>query len=198
MKSILRPVIAVGLSWVFFLDLPAPAQSQPSRIDVVVTEGDGLSYKAGQRARAFSVRVEDNDHRPVPGASVVFALPVSGPSGDFADGSRTYTAITDNQGLATAPGIRLNQIPGKLQVYVTASYRGMRANGLVNQVIEGVPAKAEAQPSRGGHKLRWITLGLLAAAGAGGGAYYYFTQVRNTSGSPITITTGTPVFGGAH
>jgi hypothetical protein len=197
MKSILRSLVALGLSWMYFLDLPASAQNPPSRIDVVVVEGDGLVYRAGQRARAFAVRVEDEDHRPAPGASVVFALPVSGPSGDFADGSRTYTAIADSQGMATAPGIKLNQIPGKLQIYVTASYRGLRANSLINQVIEGGTAKTEAQPSRGGHKWRWITLSLLAAAG-GGGAYYYFTQVRTTSSSPISITTGSAVFGGPH
>jgi hypothetical protein len=198
MKSILRSLLALGLSCSFFLELPASAQNPPSRIEVVVVEGDGLVYRAGQRARGFAVRVEDDDHRPVPGASVVFALPVSGPSGDFGDSSRNYTVITDSQGLATAPGIKLNQIPGKLQIYVTASYRGLRANGLINQVIEGGSARTELQSAKTGHKWRWIALGILATAGAGGGAYFYYTQVRTTSSSPISITTGSVVFGGPH
>ena len=198
MKSILRSLVAFSLSFSCLLDLPASAQNPPSRIEVVVVEGDGAVYGAGQRARGLAVRVEDDEHRPVAGASVVFVLPVSGPSGDFADGARNYTAITDNQGLAAASGIRLNRIPGKLQIYVTASYRGLRANGLINQVIEGGPAGTEMQPARSGHKWRWIALGILAAAGAGGGAYYYYTQGRSSTSSPVSISTGTVVFGGPH
>jgi hypothetical protein len=196
MKSILRSLLALGLAGSFFLDVPASAQNVPARIEVVVVQGDGVAYRAGQSARGLAVRVEDDDHRPVAGATVLFVLPVSGPSGEFADGSRNYTVMTNNEGLAAASGIRLNQIPGKLQIYVTASYRGLRANGLINQAIEGGTGRTEIQPARTGHKWRWITLGLLAAAGAGGGAYYYYTQVRTSTISPISITTGSVIFGG--
>ncbi len=194
MKSLLRSLLAVGLSFSFLVDFPASAQSLPSRIEVAIVEGNGVVYRPGQRARRLAVRVEDDDHRPVAGANVVFALPVSGPSGEFPDGFRNYTAITNSEGLATATGMTLNQIPGKLQIYVTASYRGLRANGLIEQQIEGV-ARTEIPPAKTGHKWRWITVGLLMAAGAAGGAYYY-TQVRTTTGSPISVTTGSVVFGG--
>ena len=65
-----------------------------------------------------AVRIEDDDHRPIAGVPVVFALPVSGTSGEFTNGSKTLTVLTDKTGLATAHGMKTNEVPGKLQIYV--------------------------------------------------------------------------------
>jgi hypothetical protein len=97
--------------------------------------------------------------------------------------------------VATAPGIRTNQVPGKLQIYVTASYQGLRARTLVTQSVEGVPGTrppvSELRTSGSGGKWKWVVLGIAAAGGAG--AAFYFG--RNTAPSPVTISTGTVVFG---
>ena len=85
------------------------------------------------------MRIEDDDHAPVAGTSVVFALPLTGPSGTFVNGSTNLTVVTDSSGLAVAHGLRTNQNPGKLEIYVTASYRGLRARRYITQVIEGTP-----------------------------------------------------------
>ena len=49
--------------------------------------------------------------------------------------------VTESTGLAVVRGLKTNQVPGKLQIYVTASYRGLRARTLITQFIEG-PAVA--------------------------------------------------------
>src|SRR5262245_2257611 len=117
-----------GLSSIAF------AQNVPARIDLLVIEGEGVTSGVRQKvSRDPVVRVEDDDHRPVPGVPVVFALPVSGPSGEFANGAKNLTVITDNDGKATASGLRTNQVPGKLQIYVTASYHSLRARTLLTQ-----------------------------------------------------------------
>jgi len=123
-------------------------------------------------------------------------LPLSGASGEFPNGSKTLTMVTDQNGIAAARAIRTNGVPGKLQIYVTAAYRGLRARTLIN-MVSVVPPGAKAAPdsqtakSRGNWK--WILLGIAAAGGAGAAAYLYAN--RSSSNSPISISAGSVVFG---
>jgi hypothetical protein len=195
-RDFLKTVLPLALCCSLSLDA-ARAQNVPARINVVVVEGEGASTTVRQRVSHDPVvQVEDDDHRPVAGAVVVFALPVSGPSGEFANGARNLTVITDDNGRAAARGLKTNDIPGKLQIYVTVSYRGLRARGLVNQmVLDASGAKTAAPEYRaaksGGGKWKWVLLGI--AAGGGAGAGYYFAT--HSSNSPISINTGAAVFG---
>ena len=173
------------------------AQSLPVRIDIIVVEGEGATSSTRQRVSQDPVvRVEDDDHHPLTGAAVVFALPVSGTSGEFANGSKTLTLVTDKSGLAAAHGLKTNEIPGKLQIYVTASYHTLRARTLINQLVEAAPgAKVrtpDLQTSKSGSKWKWVLLGVAAAGGAGAGVYF---GTRGSGSSPVSISTGTVVFG---
>ena len=200
MMTHFRPFVGAGLSLALFAGLPLPAQSPPSRVAIVVIQGEGAIYRVGQRAGGLAVRVEDEEHRPLAGAGVTFALPASGASGEFVNGSQNFTIVTNDQGVAATPGFRLNQAPGKLQVYVTASYQGLHATELIDQVVEGSSRSANAQqvqPRKSGHKWVWVVVGLLAAAGAEAG-YYYSNTHGTASGSSISITAGSPVIGGPH
>src|SRR4051794_37604175 len=83
--------------------LPVYAQTGPvpTRIDIIVAEGEGAVNNVRQRAGHDPVvKVEDDDHRPVTGAAVVFTLPISGASGEFGNGSKSLTVMTDKDGLA--------------------------------------------------------------------------------------------------
>jgi len=172
------------------------AQEAPGRVDIVVVEGEGASVSIRQHpSHDPAVRVEDEDHRPLANVAVVFTLPLSGASGEFGNGSKTVTVLTDQNGVAVARGIRANDVPGKLQIYVTAAYRGLRARTLINMAVEA-PAGAKAPSSRTARssgKWKWIVLGVAAAAGAGAGAYFYAN--RSTSGSAVSISAGSVVFG---
>jgi hypothetical protein len=127
----------------------------------------------------------------------VFTLPLSGASGDFANGSKTLTVVTDSGGLAAARGIRANDVAGTLQIYVTASFHGLRARNFINLVVEAPPGAKTSSPglhtAKSGGKWKWIVLGVLAAGAAGGGAYYLAT--RNSSNSPVNVSAGAVVFG---
>ena len=179
----------------------AIAQTLPSQINIAVVSGEGAATPARQRVTQDpAVRIEDDDHQPVVGVPVVFALPVSGTSGEFTNGSKTLTVMTDKTGLAAAHGLKTNEVPGKLQIYVTASFHGLRARTLINQTVEGVPgAPAPVQhTAKSGSSWKWILLGVAAAGGAAAGIYL---GTRSSSSSPasnppITIGTGTVVFGG--
>jgi hypothetical protein len=178
----------------------AAAQNAPARINLVVVEGEGVSTGIRQRvAHDPVVLVEDDDHRPVPGAAVVFALPVSGASGEFVNGAKNYTVVTGSDGHATAPGLKTNDVPGKLQIYVTASYRGLRARSLINETVEAAagakPRSPEVRSSKSGNTWKWVLLGVAAAGGAGAGIYLQHHSSSTAAPSPISISTGTVVFG---
>ena len=172
------------------------AQNAPGQIEIVIVDGEGVSFSIRQHASPEpAVRVEDQDHRPISNVNVVFTLPLSGASGEFPNGSRTLTVFTDQNGVAVARGIRASDVPGKLQIYVAASYRGLRARALINLAVAAPPG-AKTSPtssSKPSGKWKWILLGVAAVGGAGAGAYFYAT--RNTSGSPVSISAGSVVFG---
>jgi len=133
----------------------------------------------------------------VAGATVSFALPLSGASGEFLNGSKTLTVVTDKSGQAAAHGVRTNDVPGTLQFYVTATYRNLRARALINQTIEGVPPAAKTPDFRtvkssGSGKWKWVLLGIAAGGGAGAGIYF---GTRGGAPSPISISAGSVAFG---
>ena len=193
-KSLLPLGLCFSISFDGFLP-QALAQNALARIDIVVVEGEGAISNVRQRVTHDPVvRVEDDDHRPVAGAIVVFALPVSGASGEFVNGSKTLTVTTDKSGVAAAQGLKANEVPGKLQIYVTASYRGLRARTLINQITQAPPGAKmpELQTPKSGGKWKWVLLGVAAAGGAGSAFYF---KNRNSSSSPVSIGVGTVAFG---
>jgi Bacterial Ig-like domain (group 1) len=70
----------------------------------------------------LQARVTDGKGNPVSGVSVTFAAPLSGPSGIFAGNP---VVATDANGLASAPSLTANNIPGNFSV--TASAQGVAA-----------------------------------------------------------------------
>src|SRR5437868_1445425 len=119
--SVLLALVLIGVP----LAPPAVAQDAAApvgKLTLVIVEGEGAINNIKQRtSRETIVQVEDENHRPVAGAAVAFALPTNGASGTFANGARTATSFTNNQGRAM---IRLkpNTSLGKFQINVTASH----------------------------------------------------------------------------
>lgn len=192
-----RPLICCKnllLPWFSLLLLFTPvaptiaAQELPTSINIVVVQGEGAIDNVRQRvARDPAIRVEDENHRPVAGAVVVFNLPVSGTSGEFGNGGKTLTVATDQNGLAEARGLTTNQVPGRLQILLTASYRGLTARGLINQTVQGTPGATGRGAS---HKLVLI-LAVAAAAAAGGAvAATRGGGARSSPGVPTPVAIG--------
>src|SRR5690242_13118085 len=121
--------------------LALPAQAPVSKLNLVIVEGEGAINNIKQRtAREPIVQVEDENHKPVAGAAVVFALPNQGASGSFGASGQTFTTVTDAQGRAVGRGLRPNQIQGRYQIHVTASKDGQTANAdiaMTNAVVTG-------------------------------------------------------------
>jgi hypothetical protein len=178
----------------------------PREMNLIVVEGEGQSINIGERARKPPlVRVEDENHRPIVGAAVTFTLPTEGATGDFGSGSKTLTVVTDSQGDASAKGLKVNQVSGKLPIYVNASYRGLTAKANITAYITAPPG-AKTGGGGGGHGKIIAILAIVGAAAAGGAYYATHSGGSSTSVSPpppppptpIGITPGTGTIGGAH
>src|SRR6516225_3594766 len=99
------------------------SQAPPSRaLNITIIEGEGaINNIKGRVNRDPVIQVEDENHRPIAGAAVVFFLPNQGPGGVFANGTKSLTVTTGAQGRAVAAGIRRNNISGQMQIRLMAS-----------------------------------------------------------------------------
>jgi hypothetical protein len=199
-----KPVsIALSLVIIFqFRTTPVEAQNLPTELNIVVVQGEGAINKVRQRVTQEPIiQVEDESHKPISGAAVVFTLPTEGATGEFGNGSKTLTVLTDGRGQAAAQGLRVNQFPGKLPIHINVSYRGLTARTNITQFDEGPPVAAKA----GGHG-GLIAILAIVGAGAAGGAFFALRKNTNTSGpasvnSPpaaIGIAPGTGTITGPH
>jgi hypothetical protein len=199
-------LLAISLS--FLIAFPVlDAQAPPALLNIVVVEGEGAINNARQRVTHDPVvRVEDENHKPIVGAAVVFTLPTEGATGEFGNGGKNLTVMTDDKGQATARGLRLNGIDGKVPIHITASYRGLTASTTMTQFSVLPPgAKPATSSHSGGHGALIAVLVAVGAAAAGGGAYLATHKSGNTATGPTTpgitpigITPGTGTIVGGH
>ncbi len=176
------------------LCVPAAAADQ-ARLRVIVMEGEGAINNIREKtAKAPVVRVEDQDARPVRGASVTFTVPDMGAGGFFTTGGSTFIATTDERGIATARGLQPNNIAGRFQIRVRAALGRETASAIINQ-INAAPAEV-----RGGMSKKLLILGLAAGGAVGavfalrGGSSSGSSQTPPATGGTVLIP-GNPVFG---
>jgi len=177
----------------------------PAQLNIVVVEGEGAINNVSQRvAREPVIRVEDENHKPIAGAAVVFTLPTEGATGEFVNGSKTFTILTDDAGQAAAKGLRFNQFPGKVPMHVSVSYKGIAIRTIINMETV-LPPGAKPPSAKSGGSGKWIVILAIVGAAAGGGAYYALhknssttTTTTPTGPSPIGITAGTGSITGGH
>lgn len=159
-------------------------------IHVVVLEGDGAinNIRSG-RAKEPVVRVEDEDNRGVPGATVTFFLPTTGPGGVFSDGGSSLTLMTDDRGEAVARGLRPNHAAGTFQIRVGASARGTVSTATVT----------ETNMDPGSHHSRTLALLAIVGGAAAGGAIAAMhgggSKTAPTTPAGTVVVAGTPTLG---
>jgi hypothetical protein len=197
----MRPMAGLLSCFLVWQLCPSSAWGQEAggQLNIVIVEGDGAINNIRQRtAREPIVQVEDQNHKPIAGAAVVFLLPDQGASGVFANGSHTLTVMTDAQGRAVARGFRPNNVQGKLQMHVTASHQGQTASATISQT-NAVSAAAGAAAA--GVSAKLITILVIAGAAVAGGvvaATRGGSSSTTTTTPPTTVTAGTGTVGAPH
>jgi hypothetical protein len=199
MAFALRRIFLVLLVLLNLFHAPAWSQQAITGLSITIVEGEGAINNVRQRVnREPIVQVEDNNRKPVAGAVVVFLLPDSGASGTFTDGSRMLMTVTDNQGRASARGIRPNGQSGPMVIRVTASFQGLTASSVITQT--NAAAAAAASGAGLSTAAKWaIILGIAGGAAAAGivvATHGGSSTPGVTTTPPIVITPGTPTVGG--
>jgi hypothetical protein len=194
--------LAAGLSCLLVLQMGATrlsAQADSGKLNLVIVEGDGAINNVRQRtAREPIVQVEDENHKPVAGAAVVFLLPDHGASGVFGNGSRTLTVMSDAQGRAVAHGFHPNNVQGNLQMRVTASSQGRVASVTISQT--NAVAGAAAGAAAAGISAKVLIILAVAGAAVAGGvvAATHGGGSSTTPPTPTTVTPGSGTVGAPH
>jgi hypothetical protein len=191
--------LSAFLSFLIFLQCNSKAlrgqagQTLPTALNVEVIQGEGSTNRVNSRAAQDpAVRVSDENNQPLSAAAVVFTLPTEGATGSFSNGSKTLTVMTDSQGVATAQGLRLNAIPGKVQMHITASYKGLSTRTNITLFTDAPAGYVAPSGHGGGHGKVIAILVIIGAAGAGGA--YYATHSSSSSPAAATVT-ATPAIG---
>jgi hypothetical protein len=170
----------------------------PGKLHIVIVEGEGAINNVRQRvAREPIVQVEDENRKPIAGAAVTFLLPQQGAGATFANGARSATLLTDNNGQAVARGLRPNNVNGQYEIRVNASHQGRTASATITQtnaLVAGAAAAAGA-----GISAKLLTIIAVAAAATAGGVVAATRGDSNGNGNgviPTVIVPGTPSVGG--
>ena len=199
-----RAGLAFFFSW-SLLTWPTFAQTEtpPTGLKIVVEEGaEAINNIRLRHARDPVVQVVDETGAPVKDASVTFLLPANGPSGVFAASGRTLTVLSDEKGLARGRGLVPNQVVGKFEILVTASFHENRARASITQT-NAEPAEEVA--SQGSSK-KFLLIALIGGAAAGAAAFAAkghggsstAAQPAPSSVPGAVIIPGAPVFQPPH
>ncbi|HEY2384049.1 MAG TPA: hypothetical protein VGK48_22975 [Terriglobia bacterium] len=158
---------------------PLPAQQG---LHIVVVEGEGARNVTEQiPARPMVVRIQDANARPVGGAAVTFTAPEGGPSGEFANDSRSVRLVTGPDGIANAGPFHPNASDGPYQVVVKVEFQGQMATA---SILQTNVAKG------GGHKKLILIFAIAGAAAAAAVAAHSNSGSSSSSSSGTTITFG--------
>jgi hypothetical protein len=180
------------------------AAEPPRSLQIVILDGEGALNNIQERtAREPIVQVQDHNHKPVAGASLLFAIHggADGAGGTFAGGASTLSVTTDVNGIARGTGLAPNATKGSWQVEVTASIGTLTASAVINELnVQPLPPQPTNTPPSSppvtsvshGFFTRPITiLGGIAIVGAVIGIVVVETQ----NSGPTKITTGTGTVG---
>jgi hypothetical protein len=179
-------------------DNPQSQTSEPT-LTIRFVEGQGAINNVN-RGTAFEPVIEVLNRRgqPVAGASVTFTLPAVGPGGTFPDGGKSLVTRTDENGRATARGLRPNRLAGQFEIRVTATREGESTTAMLTQT-NAAPAESEHGSGR-----KWAIIlgavgaaavvGIVAASGGGGSSAAPAAGTANTPPAG-TVTPGAPGFG---
>ena len=165
----------------------------------------GHQQRQAARSSQPLIRVEDENHKPVAGVAVVFTLPTEGATGEFGNGAKTLTVLTDREGMAAAQGLRMNPVAGKIPIHINASYRGLTARAVHYPVLRAAArAPSRSRPAVEGPRRIDRGPGGARAAAAGGGVYLATRQKKvpqlllPAGPTPIGITPGTGTITGGR
>ena len=165
----------------------------PMQLRITILDGEGSLNNIRERtAREPIVQVEDQNHKPVAGALILFTIHGQGDAGaTFSNGLTTFQTTTDATGQAFAKGLMPNTHAGSFTISVTATVGAVTAETVIHQqnIEPSAPVNKIVKPH---HAL--VTAGNIAFVGvvAAIGAVVGWSAANANSGpGTTTIQPGT-------
>ncbi len=181
--ALLPGVISLPFRCVIAQAPAAVAQAAPKALFIDIIEGEGeLNDVRARTAREPIVQVNDENHKPVAGALVLFSIETNSkaPLANFS-GARSLSVRTGSDGRATANGYQVTGLAGQVRIIVHAVVGGAAADAVIHQTNFAKGSRLSRGVTH--HKLLLGTGAVLGAAVA--------IIVLETKGSGTTITAGT-------
>lgn len=149
----------------------SPAREQEkdgARIRVLEGAGAVVPRKAASPHR-FLVAVTYADGRPAPGLTVTFRLPAEGATGLFASGLRTESMLSDERGQSFVRGIQWNDLPGSLEIQVSAVSADARVETAIPvEISASAPPSGRQSVSRPSSGRKWAVMAAVAGGAVAG------------------------------
>jgi hypothetical protein len=181
-------------AWTAHASGVSAAAEQPKALFIDILEGEGaLNDVRTRTAREPIVEVKDENHKPVAGALVLFAIDNGGgsPYATFA-GAQTVSVQTDAAGRAVARGFQITQRKGRFNIKVRATQGEAAAEATIAMsniaVLLSNSGSENPIPVASHHKAVWV-IGSVVAVGIVAGV------VIASRGTATTITPGTGTVG---
>ena len=118
-----RQRLSLAMACLLALPSVGMAQTPTGSTLVVHTVSNSIKVNIGSKPPEPSVRVQDENGRPVAEATVTFAIvspDAAGPGATFAGGAKSLRVTTDARGDAVAFGLRPNQVQGRYLIEIQA------------------------------------------------------------------------------
>jgi hypothetical protein len=171
------------------------AQAAPKSLHIVILDGEGALNNIRERtAREPIIQVEDENHKPVSEAAVVFLIHGgnNGAGATFGGNSLSFATKTGPDGKAQTQGLQVGQAPGSFTITVTATVGTLVAESVIHQsnVLSALSkASTEHAATRTGifgvSKVVAIVVGAAVVTGVVVGVV-----VATNSGNSTQVTTG--------
>jgi hypothetical protein len=175
--------------------ISAAQAGAPMALHIIILDGENALNNIRERtAREPIVQVEDENHKPVAGALVVFSIrrSVTGAGGTFA-GAETLSVITGLDGQAVAKGLQPNTTTGSYTITVQASVGTVTASSVITQTnILGPPAPGQQPQNNPGAQTTSGTSGTTATSHVGFLHHLFIKHFWITAGG-VAATTATVV-----
>jgi hypothetical protein len=129
-------------------ELGVQAAAAPMMLHITILDGeDALNDIRERTAREPIVQVEDENHKPVAGALILFSIQNGGTgAGGTFNGLSTLSVTTDAQGRAVAHGLKVNSTSGSFTISVTATLGALVATTVIHQSNVAGAGGAAAPP----------------------------------------------------
>jgi hypothetical protein len=174
----------------------AQAPAQPNRLFIQILDGEAaLNDIRTRTAREPIVQIEDENHKPIAGAVVIFSTPHSGPSAIFSNGLASFKTTTGADGRAAAEGMKPNDVAGEFQIQVSATFGTLSSVAVINQTNKPTESSTQTNTPKAPPHSHALPIKVIAIVGGIAGAGVATGILLSHGSHSDTITAGLPRVG---